>query len=382
MNNYFSLGADAHIALDFHEKREANPQKFTSRWFNMFQYMESGSRDIIKKSWKDLKDFIELECDGVSFTETIRQKGYHCILFLNISKYSMGTNPWGVCQDNNFQPQSMNDGRIEVVGCYTSTLAKFQLGIGGDRLCQAKHIKLTTSTCIPIQVDGEPAKLCPSIIEITLKNQASMLEHVKNNTDSPLIAYHSNIIKNFEVKCIALTDYKAYRKEHKKLEEMAVNVGTICTSNLLGNLSKVRHTINVLLENCANGYCCNKWSFLSADEFYRIMDYSDECLLDIVSSDEIVYILDQSEEDKNFETAEATSSKDHNESMIMKTSNSKQQKLSDKFLSIDETPIRATNRTAFRIPSSQTQQIIADKPTSSIPSSKSQPFNPKVASYI
>lgn len=97
------------------------------------------------------------------------------------------------------------------------------------------------------------------------------------------------------------------------------------------------------------------------------MDYSDECLLDIVSSDEIVYILDQSEEDKNFEIVEATSSKDHNESIIMKTSNSKQQKLSDKFLSIDETPIRATNRTAFRIPNSQTQQIIADKPTSRNP---------------
>ncbi len=138
----------------------------------------------------------------------IRTKGYHFILFLNIPKYSGGTNPWGNSSDQSFQPQTMNDGRIEVIGCYTSTLvwlfyliislwslhlfslliklnwiknqAKFHIGGAGDRICQAKHVKLTTSTCIPIQIDGEPAKLCPSIIEIKHKNQAIMLEHVKN----------------------------------------------------------------------------------------------------------------------------------------------------------------------------------------------------------
>lgn len=34
-----------------------------------------------------------------------------------------------------------------------------------------------------------------------------------------------------------------------------------------------------------------------AEEFYRINDDSDECLLDIVSADEVVYILDESDSD-------------------------------------------------------------------------------------
>lgn len=64
--------------------------------------------------------------------------------------------------------------------------AALQVGGHGERLQQCQSVELTTGKTIPMQVDGEPCRLLPSKIFISLRNQANMVQKPKRRGSVPL----------------------------------------------------------------------------------------------------------------------------------------------------------------------------------------------------
>jgi len=188
MNNYFSIGVDASIALKFHLQREQNPEKFNSRFKNKLRYFEAGTSEQLAASCKGLHNDIELICDG----KKLQLPSLEGIAILNIPSIYGGANIWGEAekkkkkasdgrdtQDLSCAVQDMGDHKLEVVGV-ENILYVGQIIAGvrqhGLRIAQCSSLTIRVKRMLPMQVDGEPWMQSPAAISIRHKNQTPMCQ--------------------------------------------------------------------------------------------------------------------------------------------------------------------------------------------------------------
>eukprot|EP00053_Salpingoeca_punica_P019889 m.204013 g.204013 ORF g.204013 m.204013 type:complete len:1066 (+) comp17742_c0_seq4:224-3421(+) len=177
MTNYFGVGIDAAIALDFHEMREAHPERFTSRTRNKGHYVSAGMSSLVKQPCKDLKTVLVFEGDG----KEVPLKDIQGIICLNVASFGAGADPWGGDRDDGFAAPSFGDGLLEVVGVYgVLHLSHISAHLrSGKRLGQFRNIRFTIQQELPVQIDGEPWRQKPCVITISHKGQVPMLRRSK-----------------------------------------------------------------------------------------------------------------------------------------------------------------------------------------------------------
>ncbi|KAK3087762.1 hypothetical protein FSP39_010295 [Pinctada imbricata] len=180
MNNYFGIGIDAELCLDFHMAREEKPDKFNSRLHNKGVYIKMGLRKMVnRKSIKDLHRYVRLEVDG----NLVNLPQVEGIIILNILSWASGSNPWGPEREDQFAKPTHYDGMLEVVGI-TGVVHMGQISSGlrtGIRIAQGGHLRITLLADIPVQVDGEPwVQPAGQVVVLRSALKATMLKKSKN----------------------------------------------------------------------------------------------------------------------------------------------------------------------------------------------------------
>uniref|UniRef100_A0A674BGJ5 Diacylglycerol kinase n=1 Tax=Salmo trutta TaxID=8032 RepID=A0A674BGJ5_SALTR len=260
---------------------EANPEKFNSRLRNKMFY--AGVSALTKYITLLLSHYGV--CDGTDLTSKVQDLKLQCLVFLNIPSYCAGTKPWGHPSEHlDFEPQRHDDGCIEVIGFTMTSLATLQVGGHGERLNQCKEVTLTTYKSIPMQVDGEPCKLAPSVIYINLRNQANMVQKTKRRISMPqlnelvtinLVIPDLNIPVpeklQIRVSRISMHAYEALHYDKDKLKEASIPLGIITVpgdSDLENCRSHIESLQDSLEEVCRRHEHLNYVTEISQDDLY------------------------------------------------------------------------------------------------------------------
>uniref|UniRef100_A0A3B4H1Z2 Diacylglycerol kinase n=1 Tax=Pundamilia nyererei TaxID=303518 RepID=A0A3B4H1Z2_9CICH len=279
----------------------ANPEKFNSRFRNKMFYAGVSLPSSLKSCWK--------HCDGTDLTSKVQDLKLQCLVFLNIPRYCAGTTPWGnPSEHHDFEPQRHDDGYIEVIGFTMTSLATLQVGGHGERLNQCREVILTTTKPLPVQVDGEPCRLAPSVIHISLRNQANMVQKTKRRTSIPHLNDQQPVPERLRIRVsrISMSDYEALHYDKDKLRQASIPLGLIvvpgdsdletCREHIqrLQEVRRRRENKSVIFPRCLylakTVFCVS--SATTADRFYRI-DRAQEHLNYVSEiSQEEIFILD------------------------------------------------------------------------------------------
>ncbi|CAN6847104.1 unnamed protein product [Brassica oleracea] len=220
MNNYIGVGCDAKVALDIHNLREENPERFYSQFMNKVLYAREGARSIMDRTFEDFPWQVRVEVDGVEIEVPEDAEG---VLVANIGSYMGGVDLWQNEDETyeNFDPQSMHDKIVEVVSISgTWHLGKLQVGLSrARRLAQGQSVKIQLCAPLPVQIDGEPWFQQPCTLTISHHGQAFMLKRAAEEPLGHAAAIITDVLENAETNEVINASQK-----RALLQEMALRL--------------------------------------------------------------------------------------------------------------------------------------------------------------
>ncbi|KAK8287737.1 hypothetical protein V6Z11_D07G077400 [Gossypium hirsutum] len=220
MNNYLGIGCDAKVALDIHNLREENPEKFYNQFMNKVLYAREGARSIMDRTFADFPWQVRVEVDGVEIEVPEDAEG---VLVANIGSYMGGVDLWQNEDEtyDDFEPQSMHDKILEVVSISgTWHLGKLQVGLSrARRLAQGRSIKIQLFAALPVQIDGEPWSQQPCTLSISHHGQAFMLKRTAEESLGHAAAIITDVLESAETNHVINASQK-----RALLQEMALRL--------------------------------------------------------------------------------------------------------------------------------------------------------------
>jgi len=205
-NNYIGIGIDAKVALDFHRMREVHPNWFQSQVGNKVWYGTLGATDLLARACWHVPRSVELEVDG---EEVCLPGDLEGIVVLNIASHMGGVDLWASAVQGGaaagagagatprasygqlpplsapaprWLPQHLDDGVIEIVGIRSAVhMGQIQVGLSrAVPVAQGREVVVRTLADLPVQVDGEPWLMPPSVVRVTYAGVSRVLRRPRS----------------------------------------------------------------------------------------------------------------------------------------------------------------------------------------------------------